>query len=232
MKVHYLMHVPHEALGNMETWFVEQGHTLTRTHLFRDEPLPDPAAFDWLIVMGGPMGVDDERRHAWLGPEKRFIEAVLGRDIPVLGICLGAQLIAQVLGAKVRRNPVREIGWFPVALTPEAAKAPLLAGLPAHFTPLHWHGDTFDIPAGAVHAASSAACEHQAFVQGDKVLGLQFHLEALPATVEDFCYEDRATLTPERYVQAADHILAQTQHYAPAQGLMAQILAGMAKQGK
>lgn len=229
MKVHYLMHVPHEALGNMETWFVENGHTLTRTRLYRDEPLPDPNTFDWLVVMGGPMGVYDEHRHAWLEPEKRFIEAVLGRDIPVLGICLGAQLIAEVLGAKVRKNPVREIGWYPVELTPVAAKAPLFKELPARFTPLHWHGDTFDIPTGAAHLASSEACEHQAFIHADKVLGLQFHLEALPSTVEDFCYEDRATLKPERYVQDAERILARTRHYAPACGLMNEILAAMAR---
>ena len=119
--------------------------------------------------MGGPMGVYDESVYPWLAEEKAFIKQIIAQNKPVLGICLGAQLIAEVLGAHVRKNDQREIGFFP--LTGDGKI------FPAEFMAFHWHGDTFGIPDGAVHLASSAACKNQAFIYRDKVLALQFHLE-------------------------------------------------------
>ncbi len=224
MRIHYLMHVPYEGLGNMETWFAGRAHALRRTRLYAEEPLPDPESFDWLVVMGGPMGVYEEDRYPWLKDEKRFIEQAIERDVPVLGVCLGAQLIAEVLGAQVTKNPQREIGWFPVEMTQAGLQTPVFAGLPQTFTPLHWHGDTFSLPDGAVHVARSAACENQAFVYNDKVVGLQFHLEAQPSMTEDFCRADADQLVPEEYVQAAEVITEEPSRYSTIFPIMNKVL--------
>ncbi len=124
------------------------------------------------------MNVYEEAEYPWLAAEKAFIAAAIGAGKPVLGICLGAQLIAAVLGGTVSKGPQPEIGWYPVELTPAGRELPLFAGFPDRFTALHWHGDTFSIPPGATHVASSAACANQAFAyDGGRVVGLQFHLE-------------------------------------------------------
>lgn len=231
MKIHSITHVDYETLGSMEGWFVAQGHQLTQTRLFLNEPLPDPGTIDALVVMGGPMGVYDEAQYPWLSAEKRFIEQLLARDIPLLGVCLGAQLIAQVLGAAVSANPQREIGWFPVELTEAGQRAPLLAGLPERFTPLHWHGDLFSIPRGAQNAAASAACAHQIFTYADKVLGLQFHLETLPSLAQAFCEHDRALLNPDHFVQSAELIVSQAQHFAQNYALMSTLMQNWTQSG-
>lgn len=228
MRVHYLMHVPHEALGNMEPWFVDRGYRLTRTRLYAGDPLPDPAGIDWLVIMGGPMAVYQEDRYAWLPPEKRFIERTLARDIPVLGVCLGAQLLAEALGGRVMPHRLSEIGWFPVELTEAGRESPLLGRLPSRFTPLHWHGDTYSLPNGARQLASSAGCEQQAFAYGDRVLGLQFHLETLPSVAQAFVDEDADVLTPASYVQSAGDIMGDPSRFQPLTGWMHGILAAMA----
>ena len=227
MHIHYLMHVPHEALGNMEPWFVRQGWRITRTRLYANDPLPDPGAIDWLVVMGGPMAVYEEDRYEWLVPEKRFIERVLARGIPALGVCLGSQLLAEVLGGKVYKHERQEIGWFPVELTETGRASPLLEGLPGSFTPLHWHGDTFSLPDGAQHLAESEACAHQAFAYGERVLGLQFHLEALPSVAQAFCDEDAELLKPDTYVQTADQVMADPARFRALTGWMEGILEAM-----
>jgi GMP synthase-like glutamine amidotransferase len=185
MRLHALQHVPFEGVGAIAAWAADRGHTLATTHLYAGEIPPPVGEYDLLVVMGGPMGVYDEQDHPWLAGEKKAIEAAVAGNKAVLGICLGAQLVAVVLGGAVTRNPVPEIGWFKVTLTPEGQAEPVLAGLPESFYAFHWHGDTFSIPSGAVHAASSAACPNQAFVYKGKVIGLQFHLESTPATMQN-----------------------------------------------
>ena len=227
MKVHYLMHVPFEGLGGMESWFVSQGWAVSRTRLYAHERLPDPKDLDWLVIMGGPMGVYDEAEFPWLVGEKRFIEAGLARDIPVLGICLGAQLIADVLGAKVSRNHHKEIGWFPVSLTESGRQSPMVRGFPDQFTAFHWHGDVFQTPDGAKSLAMSEACKNQIFAR-DKVLGLQFHLETLPANAMDLCIYCKDELKAAPYVQPAETILSGTTYFREINHLMRQLLNNMA----
>jgi len=141
-----------------------------------------------LILMGGPMSVNDDLY--WLGDEMREIRDAVDRGKPVLGICLGAQLIAKALGARVHRNPVKEIGWAPVYWTEQAAADPLFQGFSRPEAVFHWHGETFDLPEGGERLAYSEACANQAFRIAGNVYGLQFHLEVTPAIVEDWCRSD------------------------------------------
>ena len=139
---------------------------------------------DWLVVLGGPMGVHDEVACTWLRREKLYIREAIFSGRMVLGVCLGAQLIADVLGAGVRGGAYREIGWFPVES--DHGAAPLLRGvLPGKIEAFHWHGDTFDIPAGALHTVSGEGCVNQAFQYGDRTLALQFHLETTGMGIAD-----------------------------------------------
>jgi GMP synthase-like glutamine amidotransferase len=179
MKLHWLQHVPFEGLGIIEEWADARGAEISCTCLFENELLPAMDAFDGLVVMGGPMNIHDHDTHPWLVAEKKFIRQAIDAGKPVLGICLGAQLIADVLGAKVYPGLQKEIGWFPIQRTADAAK-----WLPETLPVFHWHGDTFDLPGGAVCLASSAGCKNQGFIINDCVVGLQFHMEMTEASVE------------------------------------------------
>lgn len=194
-------------MANIEVWAKNKGFPVSRTLLYEGEELPLLSAFDLLVVMGGPMGVHDEAQYPWLKTEKKFIRQAMATGKMVLGICLGAQLIAQVLGASVTRNPQKEIGWFPVRLTPEARKAPVFRDIPEEIMAFHWHGDTFGIPKGAVHIASSEACANQAFVLG-RIYGLQFHLESSKESIERLIKNCGEELTNGRYIQDAEKIRA------------------------
>ena len=147
----------------------------------------------------------------------------MSRDIPVLGVCLGAQLIANVLGAKVIRNQFKEIGWFPVALTEQGRHSRLTKGFPDEFTAFHWHGDVFEIPLGADSLAFSDACRNQIFTL-EKVIGLQFHLETMPTNAMDLCVNCKDELVSAPYVQSTETILTGKQHFKKIHGLMQQLL--------
>ncbi|MBI5552102.1 MAG: type 1 glutamine amidotransferase [Desulfobacterales bacterium] len=224
MRIHYLQHVPFEGLGHIETWARQQGHGLTATALFSGEPLPAPEALELLVIMGGPMGVYDSAEYPWLVREKRFIEQALAAKKKVLGICLGAQLMADVLGARVYKNRHKEIGWFPVTRTQGAQSPPWTGLLPEHFFAFHWHGDTFDLPAGAVHLAQSVACRHQAFFYPPAALGLQFHLESTQQSIEQLIFHCGHELVPEPCIQSEADIRGQYERIAPSNERMESIL--------
>ena len=215
MRIHVLQHVSFEGPARIAHWARARGHTLTVSHLYAGDPLPELDAFDRLVVMGGPMGVADEAEHSWLRPEKARIADAIAGGRSVAGVCLGAQLIAEVLGARVYRNAHKEIGWFPVQLTEAGRAEPFCEGLPEEQTVFHWHGDTFELPAGAVHLARSAACEHQAFVLDGRVLGLQFHLESTPDSVDAICTHGADEIRHDTWVQTAEQMCAASaEHYA------------------
>ena len=221
MRAHYLQHVPFEGLGSIESWLRSARYEITRTPFFESTDLPAARKVDFVIVMGGPMSVNDDTRHPWLVDEKRFIRDCIQTGKPVLGVCLGAQLIASAMDAEVSPNPAKEIGWFPV----EAAASDNEFGLPSSMTVLHWHGETFDLPDGARLLARSEACENQAFQFGDRVLGLQFHLETTPDAARQLVEHCRGELMPSKYVQSEEEILAApTERYQTINNLMAQIL--------
>jgi GMP synthase-like glutamine amidotransferase len=174
MKIHVLQHVPFEGLGSIAAWIEARRAKIAYTKFFENHDLPDPDSIDMLIILGGPMSVNDEDTLPWLVREKQFVRDAIARRIPILGICLGAQIIASAMGARVHQNPLKEIGWFPVRAVPAP---PGTLRLPQECMAFHWHGETLDLPAGAVHLAKSDACENQAFQLNRNVLGFQFHLE-------------------------------------------------------
>ena len=183
MRVHVLQHVDFEDAAGIADWAADRGHALAATRLHAGEPLPGPGEFDFLVVMGGPMNVYEHVEHPWLEQEKAFLRRAVEAEKAVLGVCLGAQLLADVLGGAVRQGVHKEIGWLPVRGTAEAFGHGLFRDFPAEYAAFHWHGDTFSIPPGAVRVAESAACPNQAFALGGRVVGLQFHLETIAAKI-------------------------------------------------
>lgn len=222
MHVHCLTHVPFEGMGSITPWLAAAGHEIAYTRLYEQAPFPAPEQVDLLVVMGGPMSVHDEEAYPWLAAEKRFIREVVETGKPVLGICLGAQLIANTLGAKVYRNPVKEIGWFPIRGVPQ--EGPVFS-FPPMATAFHWHGETFDLPPEAIRLAGSEACGNQAFQLGKAVIGLQFHLETTPESARDLVAHCGNELVPGQYVQSAEQILAAgPEQYHAIHRLMARLL--------
>ena len=213
MNIHCLQHAPFEGLAGIETWAVARGHHITATRLHAGEPLPAPGRLDWLVVMGGPMNIYEEEKFPWLAAEKSFIKSVIEAGNVALGVCLGAQLIADVLGGPVRKNALKEIGWFPVRKTEAAARSRVCEALPAEFEAFHWHGDTFALPPGAVHVARSAACENQAFIHDERVVGLQFHLETTPASARLLAQHCADELVAGPFIQTAGAMLANEQRF-------------------
>jgi GMP synthase (glutamine-hydrolysing) len=183
------------------------------TRFYRGERLPPVQNLDLLLVLGGPMNIYEELRYPWLADEKRFIERVIAAGRRVLGICLGAQLVADVLGAKVYPNVDQEIGWFPVETTEAASTSGLFTAFPRQLDVFHWHGDTFDIPSGAVHLARSAGCANQAFVYDERVVGLQFHLETTPASANQIIVHGADELVAGRYIQTPQTMLADAHRF-------------------
>ena len=206
MRAHYLQHVPFEGLGIIEPWLQAKGYDITSTRFYEPAKLPDWSDVDFLIVMGGPMSVNDESEFPWLVDEKQFIRSCIEQKKSVLGICLGAQLIASSMGARIYPNPAKEIGWFPVEGIP--APDARSFGFPPSQEVFHWHGETFDLPSGAYHLARSEGCENQAFQFGSSVIGIQFHLEATPESVREIVSHCRSELIPSKYVQSESVIRA------------------------
>lgn len=212
MRLHSMQHVPFEDTANIGRWAMGKGHRLTRTLLFKDETLPSVEDVDWLIIMGGPMNIYEEEKYPWLTREKKFIERAMTQRKIILGVCLGAQLIADVLGARVFRNPHKEIGWFPVSLTREAKRSAIFGRLPERFTAFHWHGDTFELAPGATRMAESDGCLNQAFEADGRVIGLQFHLESSRESIEALIRNCGDELVPGTYIQPARDIFSQDHH--------------------
>jgi GMP synthase-like glutamine amidotransferase len=198
MNVTVFQHAPFEGLGSISRWLSHHDATPQIVRLYDGDPIPASGDIEFLIVMGGPMSANDEPTLDWLAPEKQAIREAVSRRIPVLGVCLGAQLIASALGARVYPNAVKEIGWFPIYAVPGPAS---MFRFPIESRVFHWHGETFDLPPGALHLARSAACDDQAFQIGRHVIGLQFHLEATCEAVRGMVEHCRADLEPGPYVQ-------------------------------
>lgn len=221
MRIHALQHVGFEGLGSIEEWAKTHGATINYSRLFANEQLPGVEDFDWLIVLGGPMNIYEEDSYPWLRGEKALIKEAIEGGRVVLGICLGAQLIAGVLGATVTQNRFREIGWFPLTEVHPA----MTALIPTKVLVMHWHGDTFSLPPGAERLASSEACPNQGFIYQERVLGLQFHLETTPSalcTLIDNCRDELVGAGP--FIQTPSEMLADPSRFTAINRIMAALL--------
>ncbi len=224
MRFHWLGHVPFEDAAHIGLWAEEHGYTVTNSQLYAGEALPAVEEIDALAVMGGPMNVYQHRDYPWLLDEKRFIERAIEAGVPTIGVCLGAQLIAGVLGARIYQNPQVEIGWFELQRVAKPSQEAILRDLPERFMAFHWHGDTFEIPSGAIRIAQSQACRNQAFEYGRHVVGLQFHLEYSARSIEKMLVHCADELVEAPFIQSRDQITEGLAHLRRASEVLDAIL--------
>lgn len=213
MRLHYLQHVPFENPGSILLWAKQQEHVITSTQLYQNDIFPAQQEFDWLVVMGGPMNIYDEAIYPWLAAEKVFIRDAIAAGKVIIGLCLGAQLIADVIGGKVTRNSYKEIGWFPIHLDEVARSSPLFSFFPPQPIVFQWHGDTFGtLPEEALCIADSEACSHQAFIYRKRVFGFQYHMENTPTIIQGLVKNCRDEMIPDKYVQTPMELLAHPEY--------------------
>jgi GMP synthase-like glutamine amidotransferase len=228
MRLHVIQHVPFEGAGAVSRWANSRGFELTSS-LALTEEYPACDEIDFLVVMGGPMDADDEVASPWLHAEKHFVVECIAAGHPVLGVCLGAQILAEVIGGRVRRNPEREIGWYPVEKTAEGAAELLFSSWPDSLVVGQWHGDTFDLPTGLESCYSSEAATNQAFVFDRRVVGVQFHLEWTEPGLDELLGKCAGDLRERGvWVMSADEILDEApERIAAAQPWLYSLLDGM-----
>lgn len=225
--VHVFQHVAFEGSGYIEEWLNKNDYSIGLTRFFQAGfTLPEVEDIDALIILGGPMSVYDEFEYPWLHQEKAFIEDCIDAGKKVLGICLGAQLIAVCMGARVCTAVNKEIGWFPILPTDECRTVPWLYELFGEYPVVfHWHGDKFDIPYdGSLDVLSSHANNNQAFLKDDNIIGLQFHLEITQASVEEMLRNGAHELKTAAHIQSEIEIRRGIQHIDCCHDLMATIL--------
>jgi len=217
-KLLVFQHSAREPLGIFDPMLRRAGFRIRYMNFSREPDVqPDVSRYNGLIVLGGPMNVDETERFPHLTTEIAAIQEALTLGIPILGICLGAQLLAAALGANVRPNSVREIGWYRVDPTAAAGGDPLFRHLGADQHVFQWHAYTFDLPGGAVHLASTPTCPNQAFRFGDRAYGLQFHLEVDANLIQKWLQvpEYRAEAESSGPEHQLEHILRKTHEHAP-----------------
>jgi GMP synthase-like glutamine amidotransferase len=208
MRVHFIQHVHFESPGYLLEWATAQQHQISFTKIYEAVTFPAADDIDLLVIMGGPMGVYEENKYPWMQAEKDFIKTVMEAGKKVLGICLGSQLIAAVCGANVYPNQQKEIGWWPVKTIRNDKTTTLTASLPDELMTFHWHGDTFDLPAGAVHLFATDVCPHQGYLLYNQVAGLQFHPEATPELIEQMVLHGQEELVDAPYIQSSPQMMA------------------------
>lgn len=225
IRIHSIEHAAAEGAGKIATWAKERGYSLRVTRLDLGESLPVLDSFDFLVVMGGAMNVYQDRDYPWMRRERDFVHAAVDANKALLGVCLGAQLLADALGGRVVQSAEKEIGWQPVRFLHREG---VFSRFPKEATVFHWHGDTFDLPPGATRTAESDGCRNQAFILGDRLVGLQFHIEVTPEDVERFVAEGTNESNPTRYVQTPDFIRKNSPDLTRADEGLYHLLDGLA----
>jgi GMP synthase-like glutamine amidotransferase len=212
-----LQHVEHEGLGILDGLLKRRGLVTEYVRLYLEEEVPEAVTgYSALIVLGGPMGFYEETLYPFLRDEVIFIRQAMKEGLPTLGICLGAQLIAKAAGATISSGKKKEIGWYPLRLTDEGREDPLMRSLPDEVPVFQWHGDTFDIPEGAINLASSELFPNQAIRVGRSAYGLQFHLEVTEDMVREWIAVNRGELEGLNEYIDPEAILKETPHVLPA----------------
>lgn len=223
MKLLFIKHIDIEGPGTMGAYLKKNGFEYETINIFNNEPLPDnPAQFKAIVILGGPMNVYDEEKHPYLKAEDELIKTALNKNVPMLGLCLGAQLIAKATGAKVKKNDKKEIGWFKVNLTDFGKNDPLFQNLQPEIEVFQWHGDTFDVPENGNLLAGSALCKNQAFKYNNNVYGLQFHLEVTKEMVGNWLAAYAEEIAPMKEVNSRQ-ILKYAESFSDAYNKQAEI---------
>lgn len=228
LRIHYFQHVSFEGLGCIEDWIKKENHQLDCTRFYMHENPPALSEIDWLIVMGGPMGIYDDDKYPYLPAEKQYIKEAVEKNKTVLGICLGAQLLANALGADVKKGRYKEIGWFPIRKTEDGKSSKLFKSMPEEMNVFHWHGDQFEIPEKSTRLIESDACPNQAFLYSDNVLGLQFHFEATPQSIHGMIENVGEELIAARYIQSGEEIIAREANCRQSNQVMYELLDELA----
>lgn len=212
MHIHYFQHDHFEDLGYIGDWAKSKNFSISVTRFDIKPELPALADFDWLVVMGGKMSVNDTDKLPWIATEINFIKEAIDNGKIVIGVCLGSQLVAKACGGTVFKNTEPEMGFWPVKFSPEAATDSVFRHFPSQLTALHVHFDTFTLPEGAVNMANSEITKCQAFRIGRNAFALQFHFEVTPANMAGFIMEITPELIPGQYVQNPSEMLEYTSH--------------------
>ena len=195
-----LTHHPEEGPGLLEVILRERGWEMDEVGLWNGHGLPDPTPFHLLVLMGGPMSVNDDDLHPFLAQEKHFVRQWISKGNPTVGICLGAQLIAHCLGGNVYNGPKEEIGWYEVSLTEKGRRDPFLHSFPLLFPVFQWHAETFDLPDNVNLLATSHDYPHQAFCYRDSIYAFQFHLEMTERMIQEWLAESTVNNAQKRYI--------------------------------
>ena len=224
LKIHCIMHVPYEGPGIIADWIEKKNHSLTYTKFYAEASLPDASDIHMLVIMGGPMNVFDYHIYPWVEEEIEWVGAFIQSGKPVIGICLGAQIIAAALEAEVYPGTQKEIGWHSLQFLPSVGEYMIWKEHPGTRKVFQWHGDTFDIPENTIHIASSPAFPSQGYIFEKQVVALQFHLEVTHKGVQDLIENCKDEIVPAAYIQSADAMIADTKHYKSNQQLMFQLL--------
>jgi GMP synthase-like glutamine amidotransferase len=224
MKIHVLQHSALNTLGSIEEYARTRNYSLESTRFYKIKNPPSLDSFDLLIIMGGPMGIYDYEENPWLRDEKAFIKQAIKAGKPVLGICLGAQLLADILGARVYENRYREMGWFPVCSVAMENKPEILKGLPEEITVFHWHAKTFNLPVGAVHLFRSKGCENQGFVYDGRVVAVQFHPEATDERIKTMIGRFDFEIESGPFIQKKEEMLGQREYLTGTKEFMFALL--------
>ena len=224
LKIHFFQHVPYEGPGCIDFWAQAKGHTLNGTKFYQNDTVPNIDSIDWLVVLGGPFSVNDAEKYDWMKQEKLLIEQAVKKNKTVIGICLGAQLIASVLGAKVGPNEKKEIGWFDVKLNDTAKQSEIFGFMPESFTAFHWHEETFDLPKHAKLLMSSEACTNQAFQVGKRVFGFQFHPEVTSGILNEMLEGYDKNQESVEFVQSYNEMIEKSENISGTHQMMRQLL--------
>jgi GMP synthase-like glutamine amidotransferase len=228
MKVQILQHISVKPPGTILDWLAEKNYDYKINYIKHGDPLPDENDTDFLIVLGGALNVNNEAANPWLNSEIAYVKNIIDADKPVLGICLGAQIIARALGMKVEKNEKSEIGWFEVVLTDEGIEEPFLKGVPTKFTPLNWHNDIIRLKSGLKTLAKSQATNVQAF-RFKNALALQFHLEQTNESLDRMLEKVENIIKVDTFVQSARTIKQNSANIAESSEYLKIILNNIIK---
>lgn len=232
LHIHIFQHVKSDVPKSISDWLEMRGHSYEVTKFPIDPTLPDIEDIDWLIVLGGPMSVHDEDKLSWLKSEKDFIKKMIDAQKPVLGFCLGGQLVAQALGAEVYKAKLKEVGWYPVYTKRGFGNNKIFKYFPDTFTAFHWHTESFSLPEGARVVASSPACENQIIVYDNNVVAIQCHLELDPEIIEKYIGKSADFLVKDDFVQTAEEIRSNMTYSKLSNDLLHEVLTKMEKEAR